>query len=178
MNLRTQILFLLAAGLASAAPLSITEPPDQPGAAGPTYVADLGLNTISGSVNGSPFSGDYQDNFSIFLPANLVASSVSVSILNFSNQGGAAGLGCFTGAGCFGTGGFFGLSLPASGSTTSYTATSPWQDDPQGGVNLGAFDYTLTFQVAQGAAPVPEPATVLLVLPPLAGLVALRRRRR
>ncbi|MBN8731069.1 MAG: PEP-CTERM sorting domain-containing protein [Acidobacteria bacterium] len=177
MNLRPFVLTLLAASLLSAAPLAITEPPDHPGSAGPTFVADLGLNTISGFVNGSPTGSDYEDNFSVFIPANLVVTSASVSILNFFNQGGAAGLGCFTGAGCFGTGGFFGLSLPAPGSTTSYTATSPWAGDQQGGVNLGAFDFTLNLQVAQGTTPVPEPATFLLVLPALAGLAALRRRR-
>lgn len=175
--MRTWTIALLAASLASAAPLAITEQPDQPGSAGPTFVADLGINTITGAVNGTPFGGDYQDNFSVFLPANLTVTAASVSIFNFNNLGGAAGLGCFTGAGCFGTGGFFGLGFPTPGSTTSYTASSPYADDPQGGVNIGSFGYTLTLEVSQGTAPVPEPATFLLILPALAGLAALRRRQ-
>jgi uncharacterized protein (TIGR03382 family) len=168
---------VLTAGLATAAPLTITEPPDHPGSAGTTYTVDVGTNTISGFVNGTPSGGDYQDNFSVFVPGNLLVTSTSVSILNFNNLGGSAGLGCFTGAGCFGTGGFFGLSDPASGSTTSYTASSPFQSEPSGGVNIGSFDFTLTIEVAQASNPVPEPGTFAIVVPALAGAWLVRRRR-
>jgi uncharacterized protein (TIGR03382 family) len=166
----------LTASLGTAAPLAVTEPPDHPGTAGTTYTVDTGTNTISGFVNGSPFSGDFQDNFSILVPGNLIVTGTSVSITNFNNGGGAAGLGCFTGAGCFGAGGFFGLNNPAPGSTTSYTADSPWANAVGGGVNLGSFNFTLTLQVAEANQTVPEPGTFALIVPVLAGAWLLRRR--
>ncbi len=174
------LLSTLAAALLPAAPLTITEPPDMPDTGGLTYTVDIGTNTISGSVNGAQGLGpDFADNFSVFVPGNLLVTSTFVSITNFSS-GGSGALGCFTGAGCFGSGLFSGMSDPASGSTTSYTAESPWANASGGGVTLGSYNWTLTLQVTQSTQPqsgVPEPGTMALVFPMLAGAWWLHRRR-
>lgn len=174
------LLSALSAALLPAVPLTITEPPDMPDTGGLTYTVDVGTNTVSGSVNGSPGIGpDFADNFSIFVPGNLLVTSTFVSITSFAN-GGSGALGCFTGAGCFGTGLGSGLNNPASGATVSYTAESPWANDGGGGVILGSYNWTLTLQVTQSTQPqaVPEPGTMALVLPLLAGAWSLRRRSR
>ena len=172
------LLSALSAALLPAAPLTITEPPDMPGTGGQTYTVDAGTNTISGFVNGSPIGGpDFADNFSIFVPGGLTVTSTFLSVTNFSNAGGQAGLGCFTGAGCFGAGLGSGMSNPATGSTVSYTAESPWASDGGGGVFVGSYNGTLTLQVSQSQqSAVPEPGTMALVLPVLAGAWWLRRR--
>lgn len=170
------LLWILSVGTGVAAPILVTEPPDLPASAGPTYAVDVGTNTITGSVNGWPGGFDYQDQFSIFVPGHLLVTSASVSIHDFNNLGGAAGLGCFSGAGCFGSGLFASLGIPASGSTLHFTASSPWQEDLQGGVNIGSFKYTLTLDVATRPATVPEPGTWALMLAVLGGAGMLRRR--
>jgi len=171
------ILSMLALAQATAAPIAATEPPDLPGSGGPVFTVDAGTNTVTGFVNGSPYGGDFQDMFSVFVPANIVVTSAWVTVTEFNNLGGTAGLGCFTGAGCFGSGMMSGLAAPASGSTVSFTATSPWQDDPQGGVNIGSFKFELTLVAGRATtSTVPEPASWALALAAL-GAAGMRRRR-
>lgn len=169
-------LAVLLVGLLPASPLAVSEPPDLPDSGGPTYSLGVGVNIIDGWVNGHPGGGDYQDNFSLFLPVNAMVTSVSVQITGFAYPGlGPFNLGCFTGAGCFATNGIFGLASPAAGSTTSYTATSPWGENPSGGVDIGTFQYTLMMVVEETHSAIPEPSAWLMLGSGLLALGFLRR---
>jgi hypothetical protein len=180
---------MLFASVAMAAPITSVEPPDRPGSNGPTYVLGLGTNTISGSLSGCPaqFAGcagtDYQDNFSVTVPSNMIVTSASLSGSNVTLGGGAFNQSgaCFTNQGCSFTSFFSGLNLPASGSTTSYTATSPWSMNAQEQALPGTFNYTVTFVVAQSTLPggeVPEPGTFALLAPAISTILWLRKRTR
>lgn len=161
---------LLTAAL-SAAPVNSTEPPDRAGAGGPTYILDVGTNVIQGSASGCPnCGGDYQDNFSLTLPAGMTITS-SFLTGSYSSGGGINPSGsCFTGEGCFYTG--FGTGLASFTGTKSFTATSPFSFDQAGSELAGVFDYTLTVNVE---ATTPEPASGLLAIPALAAMLWRRR---
>lgn len=169
----------LCGALACAAPVTAIEPPDRPAAGGALYALDAGLNTISGTVFGSEWAGDLQDNFSVWVPAHLQVILTELYVSGFTNGGGTeATLGCFSGAGCFGTGLLASLSNPASGSLVSYTATAPYSQ-MGGGVASGGFNYVLSLQVQRLPSAVPEPAMLGLVLPALGvlGLASARHWR-
>lgn len=163
--------FLAATALA--APFAITEPPDIPGSGGPTFVLDIGTNTINASVSGCPNcpGSDFQDNFSVTLPGGMqiVSSFLSGS---YDNGGGTSPAGfCFSGEGCFFTGFFAGMS--GFTGTKAYTASSPYSLDAQAAQIPGLTNYTMSFTVASD---IPEPATGLLALPALAALYFARRK--
>ncbi len=162
-----------------AAPITITEPPDFPGAAGPVYNLGAGVNTISGSVSGCPnCGGDYQDNFTVVLPSGFTLSSGFFSATYDSGGGSNPQLACASGHGCYGSGLGSGIS---SGNFTNgqyiITVTSPWStlsvETP------GSSSYTLSFTVA-GDGPsrseVPEPSTWALLGAGLTAIGLLRRR--
>ena len=165
---------LLAAGL-SAAPITVTEPPDFPGSGGPNFVLEIGVNTISGNVSGCPscIGSDYQDNFSLTLPAGMHVTSGFLTGSYESGGGANPQLACFSHFGCFGTGFFDGSggNIFSGSSNFNFTATSPWSTLTA--VFPGSSSYTLSVTVA---ADVPEPATALLVIPALGALALIRRR--
>lgn len=160
----------LAAALA-AAPINSTEPPDRPGAGGPTYVLDVGTNVIQGSASGCPnCGGDYQDNFSLTLPGGMVITSAFL-LGSYDSGGGTNPSGsCFSGEGCFYTG--FGTGLGSFTGTNSFTATSPFSFDQAGAELAGVFNYMLTVDVE---ATTPEPASGLLAISALAAMLWRRR---
>ncbi|MFN7921506.1 MAG: PEP-CTERM sorting domain-containing protein [Bryobacteraceae bacterium] len=166
----------LFAYAAYGAPITVSEPPDFPDSGGPTYVLDVGTNTISGHVNGCAACGgtDFKDNFSVTVPAGVEITSAFFAATNFTNGGGLnPKLGVFSYAGGFGTN--FGSGMPLFGQGTySFTATSPESISALSEVPLaGAFDYTLTFDVQ--ASETPEPSSAALAL---GGLLAAYWRSR
>jgi hypothetical protein len=176
-KLLTALAFAAALG---AAPITVTEPPDFPGAAGPVYNLGAGVNTISGSVSGCPgCGGDYQDNFTVVLPSGFTLISGFFSATYNSGGGSNPQLACASGQGCFGAGLFSGIG---SGNFTNgqyaITVTSPYStlsvETP------GSSSYTFSFTVT-GDGPsrseVPEPSTWALLGAGLAAIGLLRRHQ-
>jgi hypothetical protein len=170
---RLSCLALLSAASAWATPVTYTEPPDLADSGGPTFILEVGINTITGSVNGcNNCAGDFADSFSLTLPVGLIVTSAFFSATNFNGGGANPTLGCFTQAGCFGTGFFSGMTLAPG--TTAFTATSPYAQLAGSVTVPGSYDYILSYTVA--SAGVPEPSTAIAVVSALAGLVLIRRR--
>jgi len=183
-----RMMFILAGAVVMAAslfgaPINVVEGGnDFPAAGGPGFVLGIGVNTISGIVSGCPScGGDYQDNFTVTLPVGLkfVSGSVSGSIAA-GNANGTQSPACFTGQGCFyvyttdPSFFFSGFSNPFGGSADwNFTAGSPYTTLTTD--IAGASNYTVTITVDSA---VPEPSTALLVVPAMAGIAWLRRRRR
>jgi hypothetical protein len=175
--------FLLGAVLAGSSAfggLIVNEPPDFPASNPTSYNLTDGVNIFTGTVSGCPnCGGDFQDRFILVLPpgGQFVSGFLSGSYTAGAgtNPQGA----CFTGQGCFFTGFFSGFSSSVfAGGQYDFTASSPYafSDIASFSIaaeNAGSSSYTLSVTVAA-----PEPSTVLLVVPVLAGLALWSRRRK
>jgi hypothetical protein len=168
-------LCVLLSAAAIGAPLNIIETTDfqnvSPGAIIGTF--DVGLNTVSGSVNGVTLSlvGDFQDSFTLILPAGLTVTSAQVVITNFTYGNGVAGfqigemfLPSFIAITGNGTYVFLGDSSNFPPGSLNISVLPPASTNnpgsiPPSGLVAGGFNYTLQYQVAA----VPEPSTTALI---------------
>lgn len=163
----------------------------------PILLSDLGVNTISGSLNAScaPFgscdSGDWSDSFSFSLAANRAIKSISVSVNNFAASLGGNSLD-LTGNEIQLTEGqtsFFSL-FSFTNSLTVNTISQIVNTPPDGiySVNFQALkpqsiadlitaDWSYAVELEEiVTSPVPLPGSFWLMLAGLGGVVALRRR--
>ena len=149
----------------------------------------VGVNTITGSVNGAPGSLDFEDTFSVTLPAGLVITAGQWSISNFTF--GIGGEGSFNGSvsepidsakAASGNGTLNIVNVPYStpGSLNAdiQSAYSQTCDNPGDGImcrnNEGGFTYTLQYSVVSS---VPEPSTGPWLAAGVAALWLMRRYR-
>jgi PEP-CTERM motif len=185
------LVVVLIPAAAMGTPLNITETTDfQNSSPGPIIgTFDVGLNTVSGSVNGAFLGlvGDFQDSFTLILPAGLAVTSAEVVVTNFTYGDGAAissngevffppfvgitgdGTYVFSGDSSNFSVGSLNISVLSPESTN---ANNPGPTPPSPSeLVAGGFNYTLEYQVAA----VPEPsATVLIGI----GLCAIFIKRR
>ena len=181
--MKNSVLFLLGAVLAGSSAfggLIVNEPPDFPASNPTSYNLTDGVNIFTGTVSGCPnCGGDFQDRFILVLPAGSQFVSGFLSGSYTPGAGTNPQGACFTGQGCFFSGFFSGFSSSVFvGGQYDFTASSPYAFSDIASLtiaaeNAGSSSYTLTVTVAA-----PEPSTVLLVVPVLAGLALWAGRRK
>jgi hypothetical protein len=177
------VCLLIGLGAVSAWGAAISEPPDFPDSGGPVINLTLGVNSITGSVNGCQPAAcaglDYLDDFIINLPVGLKVVSASLQFSNVFVPAGQDqhGVCASDSIGCFYTNGGGGFAV--SSGQTEITIESPWTLAANGSPITGSADYLFTIQTTldTAPAPTPEPSTSLLAAVGMGAVVAYRRRK-
>lgn len=170
---------------ASAAPLFFVESTDLSGTSSANIgTLGVGLNSISGTLNGAPTIGDLSDLFAVTLPTGLVIIAGQVTVTNFHYGAGAiqtalpftdpvGGTQTFLANGVY----LLTLNLPFTAlfETMSFAANGPFSENSGPTVYFaGGYDYTIEYTVIDSA--VPEPSAAGLIGLGLAAILAMCRR--